>query len=185
MDFAQIIRESVTSREMLESMGVAVDRRGMACCPCHGEKTPSLKVYRDPSRGWHCFGCHRGGSVIDLVMLEHGLRFRDAMKKINEDFDLGLPIGKPQNGAERRRLALEIETRRAARARKENALKAAEAAYWRAYDAWLENDRIIAENAPKGLTEPGEAYIGAIMRREEIKEALNAAEEQWAAARAG
>lgn len=184
MDFAQIIRESVTSREMLERMGVAVDRRGMACCPFHGEKTPSLKVYRDPSRGWHCFGCHRGGSVIDLVMMEHGLRFRDAMKKINEDFDLVLPIGKPQNDAERRRLALEIEARRATRARKENALRAAEAAYWRAYDAWLENDRTIAEHTPSGFAEPDEAYIGAIMRREEVKEELNAAEEQWAAARA-
>ena len=37
------------------------------CCPFHHEKTPSFKV--DPERKlYYCFGCHKGGTVIDFVM---------------------------------------------------------------------------------------------------------------------
>ena len=67
---AEIIKSRVTSRQLLEHVGVPVLKNGFACCPLHGEKTPSLKVYADPQRGWHCFGCGRGGTVIDLCMAE-------------------------------------------------------------------------------------------------------------------
>ena len=186
MDYARIIKEQISSREVLEGMGVRVDRHGMACCPFHGEKTASLKVYQDMRRGWHCYGCGRGGSVIDLVMLERGVGFRDAMKAINEDYALGLPIGRPLRDAERREVAAEIARRQAERERREMTLRDAESAYWAAYDAWMACDRTIAEKAPHGpLEEPDEDFIYAVTHRAEIKEELDAAEIRWAAARAG
>jgi hypothetical protein len=39
------------------------DRDGKLHCPFHDERTPSLHAYPDPQRGWHCYGCGRGGDV--------------------------------------------------------------------------------------------------------------------------
>jgi hypothetical protein len=35
-----------------------------------------LHVYREPARGWYCFGCGRGGSIYDLAALLSGRETR-------------------------------------------------------------------------------------------------------------
>lgn len=186
MNYAQMIKERVSSREMFERMGVTVDGRGMACCPFHGEKTPSLKVYSDIRRGWYCFGCHSGGDVIDLAMKFFGLPFRPVMERLNEEFSLGLPMRQRLTANQRKKLSAEIERKRAESAARKAALDALEKAYWAAYDAWLKNESIIAEQAPQGpLDEPGEAFAYAVTHRSEIMEKLDAAEEEWRNARSG
>jgi len=50
-------------------LGQPVGRSGKVRCPFHTDRTPSLHVYQEPSRGWYCYGCHRGGSVYDLAAL--------------------------------------------------------------------------------------------------------------------
>lgn len=47
--------------------GHRVGRNRKVRCPLHDDETPSLHVYRDPGRGWFCFGCRRGGSIYDLA----------------------------------------------------------------------------------------------------------------------
>lgn len=47
--------------------GRRVGRSRKVRCPLHNDGTPSLHVYREPQRGWYCFGCRRGGSVYDLA----------------------------------------------------------------------------------------------------------------------
>jgi hypothetical protein len=47
--------------------GAAVPRDRKIRCPFHADRTPSLHVYRDPARGWYCFGCRRGGSIYDFA----------------------------------------------------------------------------------------------------------------------
>ncbi|HEX4108130.1 MAG TPA: CHC2 zinc finger domain-containing protein [Solirubrobacteraceae bacterium] len=47
--------------------GRRVGRSRKVRCPLHEDGTPSLHVYREPQRGWYCFGCRRGGSVYDLA----------------------------------------------------------------------------------------------------------------------
>lgn len=48
-------------------------RFGFVRCPFHdGDDTGSLKAY-DGDRGWHCFGCHRGGTIIDFGAELYGL----------------------------------------------------------------------------------------------------------------
>lgn len=186
MDFAQIIKERVSSREMFERFGVSVDPRGMACCPFHGEKTPSLKVYRENRRGWYCYGCHAGGDVLDLAKRFYGVNFRAAMEKVNEEFGLNLPLRQRLTREERKRIGAQIESERAKRAAKKAALDALEKAYWTAYDEWLNNESIITEQAPEGpLDEPSEAFVYAVTHRSEILEKLDAAEEEWKRARAG
>jgi len=59
-------------------------------CPFHvGDHTASLKIYKG-TRGWSCFGCHRGGTVIDFVMLNEDKTFTEAVKTIDEDLHLHL-----------------------------------------------------------------------------------------------
>lgn len=85
---AQVIRDSVTMDQILSLYGYKT-KRGFMKCPFHGEKTASLKVYEN-SRGWHCYGCERGGSVIDFVKEHEGCDFRTAVKAIDEALHLHL-----------------------------------------------------------------------------------------------
>lgn len=88
------IKAAVTTMDACNRYGVEVNRAGFACCPFHNEKTPSMKIYKG-DRGWHCFGCGKSGSVIDLTMGLFNLPFLAACEKLNEDFNLGIDIGKP------------------------------------------------------------------------------------------
>jgi CHC2 zinc finger len=49
--------------------GLHVSCAGKVRCPFHDDDTPSLHVYRDPQRGWYCYGCKRGGSIYDFAAL--------------------------------------------------------------------------------------------------------------------
>lgn len=53
-----------------------------ACCPFHGEKTPSFTV--DPARqSWRCFGgCGEGGNVAKFIMKAENIKFPAAMQKL-------------------------------------------------------------------------------------------------------
>ena len=85
---AQSIRDIVTMDQVLGLYGYRA-KRGVMPCPFHGEKNPSLKIY--PSTGgWHCFGCGRGGSVIDFVMEQEGCNFMTAVRGLDKALKLGL-----------------------------------------------------------------------------------------------
>jgi hypothetical protein len=53
-------------------------RDGKIACPFHDDRTPSLEVYDDPARGWFCFGCERGGTIIDFGAALFGIEPRGA-----------------------------------------------------------------------------------------------------------
>ena len=77
---------SVTGRGGLEAIpppvyferltGLRVGPSGKLRCLFHDDRSPSLHVYREPDRGWFCFGCGRGGSVYDLAALLSGRKTR-------------------------------------------------------------------------------------------------------------
>jgi hypothetical protein len=55
-----------------------VNRHGYARCPLHDDTTPSLKLYDPPQDGWYCWGCARGGDLVEyLAWRRHGRRARD------------------------------------------------------------------------------------------------------------
>lgn len=100
MDNFNEIKERVPVRDAVEFYGFHPNRAGFICCPLHGEKTPSLKLYPGAG-GWHCFGCGAGGSVIDFTAQLFGLDPKAAVRRINEDFNLGLPLDRPPSREER------------------------------------------------------------------------------------
>lgn len=84
---AQTIRDSVSAQEIAARYGYQPNRGGYIPCPFHAEKTASLKLHKS---GWYCYGCGKGGSVIDFVMLHESYTFTQAVKAIDENMNLGL-----------------------------------------------------------------------------------------------
>lgn len=58
--------------------------------PDHKDTDPSFKVYGG-DKGWHCYGCTRGGSVIDYVMYRDGIDHTAAIRKLADT--LGIKVG--------------------------------------------------------------------------------------------
>ena len=153
MDFANEIRNRLDTQEVFEYYGLRPNRSGFVCCFSHNERTPSLKVYKG-NGGYYCFGCGAHGSVIDFVMQYFSISFLDAIKKLNEDFSLGLPIGKKLD----RRKQLEMQRQAFLRKREINARKAKQEEldreYWVAFDEWARLDKQKREYAPTSPSEP-------------------------------
>ena len=65
-------------------------RKLWACCPLHGEKTPSFSVSPDKQL-FYCFGCHAGGTVIQFVMDIERLTFYEAVQQLANRAGMELP----------------------------------------------------------------------------------------------
>lgn len=119
------IRARVSCLEAGRYYGADVKRSGFICCPFHNERTPSLKLY-DGDRGFYCYGCGKGGDVIELASGLLNLSRVQAAEQLNRDFSLGLSFGKDRETAEQRR---QREEQQAMRER------------YRQYCAWLDMAR--------------------------------------------
>ena len=78
------IKSAVSAKEAAIFYGVKVGRVGMACCPFHSDKHPSMKL----DNRFHCFGCGADGDVINFVERMFGLSPLDAARKLIADFHL-------------------------------------------------------------------------------------------------
>ena len=81
----EIVKQSVTVREAAERYGIEVKRGGMACCPFHDDKNPSMKLNEEY---FYCFGCGATGDVIDLTSRLYNLSPKEAAEKLAQDFGL-------------------------------------------------------------------------------------------------
>lgn len=68
-------------------------RNWKACCPFHGEKTPSFYIYDDH---FHCFGCGAHGDVVSFVMQSEGRSFPEAVEQLAGEAGLEVPRQDPQ-----------------------------------------------------------------------------------------
>lgn len=61
-----------------------------ACCPFHGEKTPSFSI--SPSKQfYHCFGCGVNGNAIGFLMEYSGLSFVEAVTELARQVGVEVP----------------------------------------------------------------------------------------------
>ena len=81
----EVVKQSVTAREAAELYGIAVGRGGMACCPFHDDRHPSMKLNEDY---FYCFGCGATGDVIDFTARLYDLSPKEAAEKLAQDFGL-------------------------------------------------------------------------------------------------
>ena len=95
MNLFEAVKDAIPTRTAAEHYGIEVKRNGMACCPFHDDRTPSMKV----DKRFHCFGCQEDGDVIDFVGKLFDLSPKRAAEKLAEDFGVryeGLQIWQPQ-----------------------------------------------------------------------------------------
>ena len=169
IDYASQIKQSVTMLDICQQYGIDVNRAGFTPCTFHQEKTGSMKIYQN---GYHCYGCGAHGDVIDFTAHFFGLQFYDAIKKLNDDFRLGLPIGQKldyEKQKEAARAAYKLRKARDARKRKRQELLERRE---RALSNWITYDTMITENAPTAVSDPfggvfidwPDAYVTALKR---------------------
>lgn len=105
------VKKHVTAREVAEFYGLKVGRKGLACCPFHDDKHPSMKI----DRFYYCFACGAKGDAINYVADRYGLTPYESARKIADDFCIMLESDNEQDKAARakaREKARAIETER-------------------------------------------------------------------------
>lgn len=153
-DIAAEIREAVTMEDALHAYAPSVRIRNRRCpCPIHNGKDYNFSYTRN---GYKCFVCGASGDVIGFVQTMCGLRDRaDAMKQINADFRLNLPI----NGTISAIQSADLALKRAEREKKEKAHAEWEETYHSLWAEW------IACDTAKRTADPESAeYANAVKR---------------------
>ena len=96
MPFPPAFIDEVIARNPIEDVVgqyVTLKRSGsnlFGLCPFHGEKTPSFSVAPDKGM-FYCFGCHKGGGVINFEMEIEGLSYGDAVRALAKRAGLEVP----------------------------------------------------------------------------------------------
>ncbi len=65
---------------------VKLERKGSGytgLCPFHNEKTPSFSVH-EGKQIFKCFGCGKGGNVVNFIMLAENLNYPEALEFLAE-----------------------------------------------------------------------------------------------------
>lgn len=84
MNLFEAVKHSVSTRDAAEMYGIEVKRNGMACCPFHNDRTPSMKI----DQRYHCFGCGADGDSINFTAKLFDLSQKEAAEKLAADFGL-------------------------------------------------------------------------------------------------
>ena len=113
------LEELVARNDILDVVGgyVTLQPKGgsyWGCCPFHNEKTPSFHVLPD-RQYYHCFGCKKGGGVINFIMEIENLSYPDAVHFLAKRVNLPVPVDREAAEADRLRSRLLALNRDAAR----------------------------------------------------------------------
>ena len=96
MPFPQsFLDELIARNDIVDVVGsyVSLTPKGgsfWGCCPFHNEKTPSFHVLPD-KQFYHCFGCKKGGGVINFVMDIENLSYPDAVRFLAKRANIPVP----------------------------------------------------------------------------------------------
>ncbi|NCC67836.1 MAG: DNA primase [Clostridia bacterium] len=120
MAFPESFLQELTARNDITdvvSQYVKLNKRSGAnlfgLCPFHSEKTPSFSVSPE-KQIYHCFGCGKGGGVINFIMEIENLSYPDAVRFLAKRAHLEVPEDAPDENRHRRERMLELN-REAAR----------------------------------------------------------------------
>lgn len=104
-DFTQRVKDAVAIEQVIAEYVPGLTQRGSsfkACCPFHGEKTPSFHVH--PDRGfYHCFGCGVHGDVIKFVQEIEKVDFMMALEMLARRAGMEMPRFSRRDAGERER----------------------------------------------------------------------------------
>ena len=79
------IKQIHTMKEIVESVGLTINRNGFCKCPFHlGDNTASLKIYKD---SFYCFGCGKSGDIFSFLQEYHNITFKEAYRILGGTYD--------------------------------------------------------------------------------------------------
>lgn len=84
MSLFKEVKAAVTARQAAERYGLKVNRAGMACCPFHDDRNPSMKL----DERFYCFGCGATGDAVDLAARLLDLSPKEAAVQLASDFGI-------------------------------------------------------------------------------------------------
>ena len=90
MTMYETIKAAISVKQAAEHYGLKASRNGMACCPFHNDRHPSLKLNEDY---FFCFGCGAKGDVIDFVARLFDLGGYEAAQRLAADFGISTEPG--------------------------------------------------------------------------------------------
>lgn len=108
-DFITALLERIDIVEIIE-LKIPLKKKGkeyMACCPFHGEKTPSFSVSQS-KQFYHCFGCGVHGTAINFLMEYENLSFPEAIEYLADIAGMEVPrsASAPQKKTDHSAIAL-------------------------------------------------------------------------------
>ena len=182
-DLFRLCRERVSAEDAARRYGIQVGRGGRALCPFHDDRHPSMSFRRGYFR---CWSCGERGSAIDLTAGLFGLTPLEAVRKLNEDFQLSLPLDRSPTPAEREQTRHEeelrvlrdwfLEWREKELTRICSALRVGNLALKRSPVTWTEAETLAVKTGERldryeELLEQGtrEEQMDVFMRREEVE----------------
>ena len=90
MTIYETIKAAISVKQAAEHYELKVNRSGMACCPFHNDRHPSLKLNEEY---FFCFGCGAKGDVIDFVAKLFDLSSYEAAQRLAADFGISSQPG--------------------------------------------------------------------------------------------
>lgn len=92
VDVFREVRGRVSAQSAARHYGAEFDRRGWCKCPFHDDHHASMSFKNGRFR---CWTCNASGDAVDFTASLFGLEPMAAVRKLNADFRLGLPVDKP------------------------------------------------------------------------------------------
>src|SRR5574344_916216 len=108
----RFLEELISKNDITEVVGsyVRLTKRSgsnmFGLCPFHSEKTPSFSVAPD-KQIYHCFGCGKGGGVINFIMEIENLSFPEAVEFLAKRVGMTMPEQEDNREAKKRRRLLD------------------------------------------------------------------------------
>ena len=152
---AEAIKERVSMPDAIARYApIPAPRRNRIPCPVHNGTNFNLGF---SDRLYHCFVCGSGGDVISFTQHVFGIDFRAAIEKINNDFEIGLPIKRRMTLREQREAEQKHREIMAERERKEQEERAYNDLYTSLCNEWhrlSKNKEVYAPKSPDAEWNP-------------------------------
>lgn len=153
MDKIEIIKQRVKIEEVLDRYWSAPNREGRYKCVFHNGKDYNMLVKNGFA---YCFVCNESADCIKLTSIIFNISIGEAIKKIDEDFRLGL--GKPLTAQEKRKYAEQQKAREVAKQRQENLEKFERECLNKIAEKLRISDEYLSEKQFKGIVNSAEMY---------------------------
>lgn len=158
-EFVNVIRESLSMEDVVFHYvpGVRIRNRRMPC-PFHNGEDDNFALY---DKSYYCYVCHEHGDIFTFTQKILGVSFPDALKALNQDFGLNLPI----SGKLTMRQRIHIDHLTAVREAEREAHRALEREYSEIMDKYVYFDRLSIIERPGtemwALAEKNKTLIGS------------------------